>query len=82
MATHPPLPEANNGHTKLRLPSLESVRLSNFSLYSQKPVIDVSFSDGAFCLAGANGLGKLPKHFGKNESLEFTSSLILSVEHD
>jgi DNA repair exonuclease SbcCD ATPase subunit len=48
----------NNGSFKLRLPSLESARLSNFSLYSQEPVIDVGFGDGAFCLAGANGLGK------------------------
>jgi len=40
------------------MPRLKKLRLNNFSIYSSTPVIDVQFNDGAFCLAGANGLGK------------------------
>jgi energy-coupling factor transporter ATP-binding protein EcfA2 len=40
------------------MPRLLKVRLEGFSLYSAKKTIDVTFSKGAFCLAGANGMGK------------------------
>ena len=42
----------------LRFPQIQKAVLTSFSLYSSKPVINVSFSSGVFCLAGANGLGK------------------------
>ena len=32
--------------------------MEHFSLYSREPDIDITFNDGVFCLAGANGLGK------------------------
>lgn len=40
------------------LPSPRRMTLRNFSLYSRQRTIDVEFSKGVFCLAGANGLGK------------------------
>jgi hypothetical protein len=40
------------------MPRLLNVRLDYFSLYSTKKTITVAFAKGAFCLAGANGLGK------------------------
>src|SRR5260370_11405983 len=43
---------------QLRMPRLLKVRLDHFSLYSSKKTIEVLFTKGAFCLAGANGLGK------------------------
>jgi DNA repair exonuclease SbcCD ATPase subunit len=43
---------------QLRMPRLLNARLDHFSLYSAKKTIQVSFTKGAFCLAGANGLGK------------------------
>jgi DNA repair exonuclease SbcCD ATPase subunit len=43
---------------QLRMPHLQRARLDHFSLYSSKRTIEVSFGKGAFCLAGANGLGK------------------------
>ena len=43
---------------KLNLPKIRSLTLRNFSLYSRQPAISIDFSDGVFCLAGANGLGK------------------------
>lgn len=46
------------GGSRLWLPQPEKLILRNFSLYDNAPVIEASFSDGVFCLAGANGLGK------------------------
>jgi hypothetical protein len=43
---------------QLRMPRLLKARLDHFSLYSAKNTIEVVFAKGAFCLAGANGLGK------------------------
>lgn len=43
---------------KLVFPKIRRVKLYNFSLYSLEPNIDVQISEGVFCLAGANGLGK------------------------
>jgi ABC-type cobalamin transport system ATPase subunit len=34
------------------------VVLDNFSLYTQRPKIELDVSDGVLCLAGANGIGK------------------------
>jgi ABC-type cobalamin transport system ATPase subunit len=42
----------------LRAPRILKVRLEGFSLYSEKKDIQITFSKGASCLAGANGLGK------------------------
>ncbi|HEX3998753.1 MAG TPA: hypothetical protein VHX65_09410, partial [Pirellulales bacterium] len=49
---------ANISAAKFRFPRIRKAVLSNFSLYSLKPRIEVEFPDGVFCLAGANGLGK------------------------
>lgn len=43
---------------QLQMPRILKVRLEGFTLYSQKREIEISFSKGASCLAGANGLGK------------------------
>lgn len=43
---------------RLNLPLPKWFRLRNFSLYDNAPQITAEFSDGVFCLAGANGLGK------------------------
>ena len=43
---------------RLNLPRIRSFVLTNFSLYSAHPTVDVKFDKGVFCLAGANGLGK------------------------
>jgi DNA repair exonuclease SbcCD ATPase subunit len=43
---------------KFNLPRLSSLTIRNFSLYSRQPIIEIDFRRGAFCLAGANGLGK------------------------
>jgi DNA repair exonuclease SbcCD ATPase subunit len=40
------------------MPRILKVRLEGFSLYSEKKDIEVTFSGGASCLAGANGMGK------------------------
>ncbi len=45
-------------HAKLTFPKIQRVRLHNFSLYALQPNIDLKISNGVFCLAGANGLGK------------------------
>ena len=37
---------------------MERMKLTSFSLYSQVPNLDIEMTDGVFCLAGANGLGK------------------------
>lgn len=42
----------------LNLPVLRSVEFRQFSLYSNRPSQRIEIRDGAFCLAGANGLGK------------------------
>lgn len=42
----------------LALPLPRQLVLENFSLYRNRRRIDVTFDDGVFCLAGANGLGK------------------------
>lgn len=44
--------------TKLKFPKITRIALRHFSLYALKPTIDLRVSDGVFCLAGANGLGK------------------------
>ncbi|MFD4646023.1 AAA family ATPase [Streptomyces sp. NPDC058441] len=41
-----------------RLPTIEHVGLQNFSIYRERPTLDVQIRRGVFCLAGANGLGK------------------------
>lgn len=43
---------------KLCLPRIRKASLTDFSLYSLQPHVNVEFPDGVFCLAGANGLGK------------------------
>jgi len=43
---------------KLKFPRLRKVVLRSFSLFSCLPKIEIEISDGVFCLAGANGLGK------------------------
>jgi len=43
---------------RLRMPRIRSISLRNFSLFSKQPNLDLTFGDGVFCLAGANGLGK------------------------
>ena len=37
---------------------LHRVKLTAFSLYSERPVVDVDIPIGVFCLVGANGIGK------------------------
>ncbi|MEU6080454.1 AAA family ATPase [Streptomyces sp. NPDC047108] len=41
-----------------RLPTIERVGLQNFSIYKERPTLEVDIQRGVFCLAGANGLGK------------------------
>ena len=43
---------------KLGLPVLRRVRLRAFSLYTERPRLDLDIPDGVFCIVGANGLGK------------------------
>src|SRR5260370_22951340 len=43
---------------RLSFPILQRVKLSHFSLYTLKDVIEFKLDDGIVCLAGANGLGK------------------------
>ena len=50
--------QAPTSARQLQMPRLLSARLDHFSLYTAKQTIEVSFTKGAFCLAGANGLGK------------------------
>jgi ABC-type Na+ transport system ATPase subunit NatA/energy-coupling factor transporter ATP-binding protein EcfA2 len=40
------------------MPRILKVRLEGFSLYSEKKDVEIAFSKGASCLAGANGIGK------------------------
>ena len=44
--------------TKFGLPVLRRVSLTAFSLYTEKPKVDIDITDGVFCLVGANGIGK------------------------
>ena len=44
--------------SKFRFPQIRKVKLIGFSLYTLKPDIEIDLSNGVFCLAGANGLGK------------------------
>jgi hypothetical protein len=43
---------------KRKLPVLERVELTNFTLYQNMRHVDVTVGPGVFCLAGANGMGK------------------------
>ena len=43
---------------KRRLPAISYVRLESFSIYQERPIVEIEIRDGVFCLAGANGLGK------------------------
>lgn len=43
---------------KLNFPRIIDAELRGFSLFTLETVIDVQFSEGVFCLVGANGLGK------------------------
>lgn len=40
------------------LPVLQRISLRGFSLYTERPEIELEISDGVFCLVGANGIGK------------------------
>lgn len=53
-----PIDVADGDARKVRLPQLEGISLSHFSLYRNRTEIDATFGPGVFCLAGANGLGK------------------------
>ena len=44
--------------TKYGLPVLHRVNLTAFSLYTERPQVDLQIPDGVFCLVGANGIGK------------------------
>jgi DNA repair exonuclease SbcCD ATPase subunit len=41
-----------------RLPRIKKVRIQNFSIYEERPIVQIEIPNGIFCLAGANGLGK------------------------
>ena len=44
--------------THFGLPVLQRVNLTAFSLYTERPRVDLDIPDGVFCLVGANGIGK------------------------
>ena len=44
--------------TKFGLPVLRRISLTAFSLYTERPRVDLHIPDGVFCLVGANGIGK------------------------
>ena len=44
--------------TKFGLPVLHRVNLTAFSLYTERPQVNLNIPDGVFCLVGANGIGK------------------------
>ena len=44
--------------TRFCLPVLHRVGLTGFSLYTEKPKVDLEISGGVTCLMGANGIGK------------------------
>ena len=43
---------------RFQLPQIKGIVLRNFSLFTKMRVISLELSQGVFCLAGANGLGK------------------------
>ena len=43
---------------KYGLPVLHRINLRAFSLYTERPKVDLDISNGVFCLVGANGIGK------------------------
>jgi DNA repair exonuclease SbcCD ATPase subunit len=47
---------SDNG--QLRFPQVRRVVLDHFSLYTQRPRIELDVNGGVLCLAGANGIGK------------------------
>lgn len=69
---------------KLRLPIIKKVILKNFSIFSKAPYISTDISNGVFCLAGANGLGKstflLAINFGITGIVPEPSRRFLSME--
>src|SRR5262249_15723192 len=42
----------------VRLPQVHRLTIRHMSLYRDKPLVDIEFGNGVFCLAGPNGLGK------------------------
>jgi len=48
----------NVSNNKVNFPRIRHIALTGFSLYSLQPDIQIDVTDGVFCLAGANGLGK------------------------
>ena len=44
--------------TKFGLPVLRRVNITAFSLYTERPIVNLHIPDGVFCLVGANGIGK------------------------
>jgi DNA repair exonuclease SbcCD ATPase subunit len=48
----------NSDRRILNFPQIRRVVLEKFSLYTQRPKIELDISDGVHCLAGANGIGK------------------------
>ena len=50
--------ERNKGDAKLSFPQIRRVELDQFSLYTQRPEIELEVGEGVLCLAGANGIGK------------------------
>jgi len=54
---HPP-GQGTASVAKLSFPKVNKVVLSNFTLFSLEREVTVEITDGIFCLAGANGLGK------------------------
>ena len=69
---------------KLHLPIIKKVVLRNFSIFSKAPEIVAEISNGVFCLAGANGLGKstflLAINFGITGVVPDPSRKFLSME--
>lgn len=49
---------AVSARTKLRFPRIRRISLERFSLYTQRPDVDLAINPGVLCLAGANGIGK------------------------
>lgn len=49
---------ASEPRTGLSFPRISRIILERFSLYNQKPKIEVAVPAGVLCLAGANGIGK------------------------
>lgn len=49
---------SRNDRTQLNFPQIRRVVLDKFSLYTQRPKIELDVANGVVCLAGANGIGK------------------------